>query len=294
MLNKSKAERSADVIAAPFVIAVEASRLVKETFGLVAERTRLEPKPSTPPPSPPEVSQPLPPGPPSGPAVADKAFRQQFGSVNVSFYQYYKLAIIRAVARKDGVVKVLVFTPEIAAQRGVVFDMRRAIDWVREVGFKNVRPVDPSRLTVPRVPPQAAIAPPRQEAAPVAQQRASAQAAAPSPAIPKAAPVRPAPTSSSPGPGSKPPVDGEIVEVGMKECRPYDGRPGFTSYAITLSQRNNEKVFYGEHLQELVDQLDLKVGMRVRIQLLGKKPFSVEVKGRWEERTRNEYSIVVL
>lgn len=291
MLNKSKEDRTADVLAAPFLIAVGASRLVKQSMGIVAEGARLEPKPSTPPPN---VSSPLP-GSPSGPVVADKVFRQQFGSVNVSFYQYYNLGIIRAVARKDGVVKLQVFTPEIAAQRGVVFDMRRAIDWIREVGFRNVRPVDPSRLTVPRVPPQAAIEPPQQEAEPVAQQRASAPAAAPSPATPKAAPVQATPASPSPGPGAKPPVDGEIVEIGLKECLPSDGRPGFTSYAITLStQRNNEKVFYGEHLQELADQLDLKAGMRVRIQLLGKKPFSVEVRGRWENRTRNEYSIVVL
>lgn len=57
-----------------------------------------------------------------------------------------KPAVIRAVARKNGVLKELVFTPETARERGVAHDIISAYHWVKETGFKHVKPITRDEL----------------------------------------------------------------------------------------------------------------------------------------------------
>ena len=55
-----------------------------------------------------------------------------------------------------------------------------------------------------------------------------------------------------------------------------------------------EKQFIGEHLADLVTDMDLREGQLVRLQLLGKHHFEVEVNGKMEPRNRNHFAIETL
>lgn len=300
MSNNPKEERAAGSIADPFIAAFAAGRLEKQAMGNAAEGKRFDLKPEPIP----TCASFNPSGPPVFPdqssnySISDKPYSRMFGSVKVSFYQYYKQRVIRAVARKNGVTKELIFTPEIASDRGVVFDMVSAIEWVKEVGFKHVKPIDPNAYparAAPASPP--AQMPPQEATPPPPQQRAPA----PPPAPPPAEKAEPAKRTKSvpvdPNAALKPPMEGEIVRIGAVEKAGWNGNPGYTTFAITVREkfRGYEKEFIGEHLASLTDSLGLAAGMSIRIQFLGKMKFSVDIGGgRWQDRTKNEYSIVVL
>lgn len=308
MSNKTKEEQSAGSIADPFVAAFSAGRLEKQAMGNVARENRFDPKPI---PSPTSAAfhpsgPPVVPGQPHNYLVCDQAYKHDYGKgkLPVLFYQYYKQRIIRAVARKDGVTKQRIFTPEIASLRGVPFDMVSAIAWIREVGFKGVDPIDPNAdlnhaapapPPAPKPPPQR-TAPPPQQAAPPPQQRAPAPPAAPPPA-PKAEPAsRPRPASTHSGAPLKPPSEGKIMFMGEVERPARDGKPAYTIYAISIRgkfDRYNTD-FSGVHLSELAVEHGLQVGMSIQIQPLGKRPTTVFVNGEWKSTFRNEFSITVL
>lgn len=312
-MSKSKEELAASFIASPFIAIIKAGQMVSKTLGQVEENTRVDAVPQR------QVSLHDPPAiRPTDPErflIADKVFSKPCKTFTICFQQYNKLRIIRATARKDGITKELIFTPAIAAARGVVFDMQSAVEWVSEIGFKGVRPTNylsspsathaapaavaapsplppafqeeafrPQSAPTPEAPPPRQTPPPRQAPPPVAPTPQRRQNMASSPHV------------LQPGKGAKPPFEGVIVSMGSIERAGFNGKPGYTTYAITVRKKYSgiEQEFAGEHLAELASELDLETGNNIRIQLLGKARFTVDVRGKTEERTRNEYSIEVL
>lgn len=91
-------------------------------------------------------------------------------------------------------------------------------------------------------------------------------------------------------------MEGTISFLGKTTRPAWQGKPGYTTFAIKVKRPSGyEKEFLGEHLAELAKLHRLRNGMPIRIQLLGKRHFTVEVRdGEFETRYMNEYSITVL
>lgn len=206
-------------------------------------------------------------------SIADKVHSQMFGSLKVCFYQYVK-GYIRVIARKNGITKTVFYTPDIAEKSGVSYNMDSAIAWVREVGFKDAI----SQTTI-------------EENQPVLTEHKKIENQ--ETIVVKEVAVVKSNVTSINSPAKNRPFNGKIISMGETTRPGREGKPPYLTYAIKLRSESGglEKEFLGEHLSELSEKMTLKVGHLVRIQLLGRNKFDVEINGKIEERHRNEFSI---
>lgn len=227
--------------------------------------------------------------------VADLVDSQLFGSVKVCFYQYLDRNFIRAVARKNSVPKELYFTPEIAKNDCLVYNMKSAIEWVKKTGFAGV--LEPAGISVaPAV--QDAVALPHRTGGEKLDKDEPAQETQ----VAMKAPAKPNVMRSA-SPLLRDWMVGRITNIG-RSTRPATigpdkkEKPGYVTFVIKL--RSDEdgvvKEFAGEHLAELAETLDLKEKQLVRLRQLGRNPFQVAdpKTGLIEERTRNEFAIELI
>lgn len=278
-MSKSAEDRIEEFLMAPFHIWDIAKRVVTSSNG---SAKRIEEKETAP-----EAVKSPPPVTFDGYTVADKVHSQMFGQLKVCFYHHYKAKVIRIVARKNGFVKEVLFTPSIADERCTPFGMDSAVAFVREVGFSR------TNLQAPQL---------------AGSTTENANALAPSQGRPHA--------SSSQRQATKPvqlkgantmdaaphrnaknrPFTGHILGLGETTRPGREGNAPYTTYFIKLRSEGDhlEKEFFGEHLAELAEKNELQRGQLIRLQLLGRNRFEVETAGRIEERYRNEYSLEII
>lgn len=263
----------------------------------------------------PVVAQPAPPTPapaavqPQGPAAspftalvpANRVCSTEIGGQKVNFYQYFDARVIRASCRANRILQEAMFTPAIAEESGIAFDLDGAIQWIRERGFngalaQSVKKASPQqRSPVPSADADQ-IAPPFDEpikSAPTALPGAvKAKGQKPAPSAPAQTFVHTlVPADERQGR----PFRGRILNFG-EETRPGRGeQKSYVTYVLHMESESGQytKDFIGEHLDELVQQHNLSVGQLVTVQLVGKEHFEVEVNGKMEPRKRNHYSIKV-
>ncbi|WP_194727091.1 hypothetical protein [Noviherbaspirillum malthae] len=219
--------------------------------------------------------------------VADRVHSQMFGTLKVCFYHHYKAKVIRIVARKNGFVKEVLFTPSIADARCAPFGMDSAIAFVREKGFTT----DSTRVEAITDSHQA------NHSAPSSGRDPSRSLATKRNASPTKRLARKSVTETTTANYSKNrPFTGHIIEIGETTRPGRDGSPPYSTFLVKLRSEGDflEKEFYGEHLAELAEKYDLACGQLIRLQLLGRIKFEVETAGRVEERHRNEYSIDII
>lgn len=216
--------------------------------------------------------------------IADRVCIAEVRGQKVSFRQYFAANVIRITSRDMRHLKPIEFTPAIADGAALVYDIDGAIQWVRQNGLESEAAKRAASKSSGRPEKGASKtqSPPREiEAEPVTAEPASPAA------VPKSHIV--------PATGNKSvPFTGRIVSFGITK-RTVDKKT-FSTYAMKLQSESGayEKEFIGEHLSDLVTDMSLKEGQLVRVQLVGKHYFEVEVNGVWEERNRNHYSIETL
>jgi hypothetical protein len=222
-----------------------------------------------------------------GYTVADRVHSQMFGPLKVCFYHHYKARVIRIVARKNGFVKEVLFTPSIADARCAPFVMDSAIAFVRDVGFTAASPGTKQLSESGKT---NSITPPSQHGRPrsAGGQRVDRSA--------KDVVRHSAVESTQANRSKNRPFTGHILELGETTRPGRDGKPPYTTFLIKLRSEGDflEKEFYGEHLAELAEKHALERGQLIRLQLLGRIKFEVETAGRLEERYRNEYSLDII
>jgi hypothetical protein len=220
-------------------------------------------------------------------SVADRVCSADVRGRRVSFYQYHAAKVIRITCRELRHLKPIDFTPAIAEGAAVVYDIDGAIEWVRQNGLESE--------AVKRT---AAKAPQR----PVS---GSGQTQSPPWDVDeKPAKAKPATSAAStemlnivPAAGNKSaPFTGRIVSFGITKRTGVGDKKPYTTYAMKLRSESGtyEKEFIGEHLSDLVTEMSLVEGQLVRLQLLGKHHFEVEVDGRMQPRSRNHFAIETL
>ncbi|PPC88012.1 MAG: hypothetical protein CTY39_01385 [Hyphomicrobium sp.] len=211
--------------------------------------------------------------------IADRTYCVRFGDLKVCFYQYVDRQHIRAVARKAGCTKEVYFTPKIATELNVPYNLDSAIAYVRQFGFKkgsvprayvpDAKALEPQPANVIGTKSQEEAPPPKTYTKPLPRLHTEVQQ------------------------NKNRPFTGHIVQMGLTVRPGRDGKPPYETYAVMLRSESGgmEKEFIGEHLAELVESHNVAVGDLVRIQLLGRNRFEVKIGNRMEERTRNEYSL---
>lgn len=205
--------------------------------------------------------------------AADRVHSHTYGSLNVFFYLYGSEKIIRAVARRDGKMKELVFTAEVAEQCSLPFSIEAAVRWVGEVGFKSTisATAKVKRIEAPKEAPVVSV-----DSTPPATQVV-------------------VPTKSAPKETSRRPFEGKVVSFGTTQRPPQGDKAGYTTYFLKLhSNLIGDREFIGEQLAELVDEYQLKVGQNIRLHPLGRREFTVINEGKSETRHRNEYALTIL
>lgn len=218
--------------------------------------------------------------------VADRVYRTEVAGRNVSFFQYHAAQVIRISCRELRHLKPIDFTPAIAEGAALVYDIDGAIQWVRQTGLEsNAAKHAASKAAARPVKGTAGTQSPPWD---VKEEPVKAKPAAPAAAN--------APLNIVPATGNKSaPFTGKIVSFGITQIK-SEGRKPYSTYAMTLRSETGsyEKQFIGEHLADLVTDLGLHEGQLVRLQLLGKHHFEVEVNGKMEDRCRNHYAIQTL
>lgn len=215
----------------------------------------------------------------------------------VNFYQYFDAQVIRASCRANRHLQEATFTPAIAQECGIAYDLDGAIQWIRERGFAGQRS-HAGRTSTPQQRDDAdLIAPPfdapfksRPMARPCVGKAKGPQAAA--------------------GTVAAQPFVHTLDPVAEHQGRPFRGRikffgeetrPGrgqekpYRTYVLRMESESRAytKDFLGEHLAELVEKYQLQLDQLVTVQLIGREHFQVEVNGNLEDRRRNHYSIKV-
>jgi hypothetical protein len=263
----------------------------------------------------PVAAQPAPPAPapaavqPQGPVAspftalvpANRVCSAEIGGQKVNFYQYFDARVIRASCRANRRLQEATFTPSIAEECGIAYDLDGAIQWIRERGFNGARAQAVKKSSPPQhAPAQSAdadqFAPPFDEpfkSAPMARPGAViAKGQKPAPSAPAQTFVHTlVPADERHGR----PFRGRILDFG-EETRPGRGeQKPYVTYVLRMESESGQytKDFIGEHLDELVQQHNLSVGQLVTVKLEGKEHFEVEVNGKMEPRRRNHYSIKV-
>lgn len=278
-----KEEKVASILAMPVLTAATSIRMVKAATSQLEERAKARAETQ----SPPTTDEGMP---KVVFRIADRLRSHFFGDDKVSFYQYFREDVIIAVSRRNGHQKEKVFTREIAYSIDVAFDLDGAIAWIRQTGFKDA---DIARAM--EVPPWEPYPEERIKKA----NNAKVDATPTVPAVDKEAGK--AETAGHADPESyvteelpshrTRPFSGRIVSMGEIEKEGRDDK-SFTVYAIRLKAYSGfEKEFLGEHLGELTEELKLKEGDQVTLQLVEKRIFSVKVGRRVEKRSKNIYTI---
>ena len=219
--------------------------------------------------------------------VADRVYSREINGRKVSFYHYYTADVIRIVCRELRHIKPIDFTPLIADDSAVVFDIDGAIQWVRQNGLKPVALIRTEEN--PKYPKKATTT--LSHTPPWDNEEKQAKN--------KPTPVSTSPSQSTivPATGSKSAqFTGRIVSFGTSQRTGNgDGKP-YITYAMKIRSETGayDKEFIGEHLSDLVADMKLQVGQLIRIQLLGKHYFEVEVDGKMEQRNRNHFAINII
>lgn len=255
-----------DLILLPYTLVSTTISVAKQVFGKDRGTVKAPPAPTP-------KSEPAPHG-ASSFLVADLVHSQIIDNQTVRFYLYHTIQTIRVSTRIRGFQRDCYFTAAMALERKSPFNIDAAICWCREVGFRDAAPAAPN---VPNKP----------------QPVKAAQSCA-DPAVKSPAPVKPDYLGNARSAKSRP-FTGKIVEMG-ESTRTNADKKTYLTYAIKLQSESGsiEKEFIGEHLGVLATEMALRVGQLVKIELLGKMPFEVVVKGVPEQRVRNEYSIQII
>lgn len=193
------------------------------------------------------------------------------------FYQYFDAEIVRVTSRGTGVLREEFFTPAIAVENSLLFSIDGAIEWVRGAQPTRFGQVDrkPKRTEKDSVKVETAVL----------AKATTAPAAAPNDST-----IVPPPANKAKPFTGHILFCGEVERTGLQDKKPY------ITYSVRLRAESGlyEKEFIGEHLAELVSTHSLKIGMLVRLQLLGKHHFTVVVDGKTERRSRNEFALTVV
>lgn len=218
--------------------------------------------------------------------IADRAYAHYYGGTKVSFYLYTQKRVIRAVARKGSCTKEMDFTPDLADKANLPFNLDGAIDFIRQNGFKRAHIAGNRRQRSECLPVPTTPLPTAEDTQPVLESQPALSSKQEK--VPK--------RQSAANPSKKRPFTGRVLAMGESIRPGRDGAAPYTTYAITLQSETGgiEREFIGEHLSELVETHQVKEGSLIRLQLLGRNRFEVVVKGKPEERWRNEYSLAVL
>ena len=228
---------------------------------------------------------------------ADRVCSANIDGQHVNFYQYFDAKVIRVSCRANRRLQEAMFTPAIAEECGIVFDLDGAIQWIRERGFAGQRPYA-GRTASPQQSNHAdLIAQPFDEpfdSRPMARpgtgkakgQQAAAESVAAQPFVHTLDPV---PEHQGRPFRGRIQFFGEETRSGRGQEKPY------RTYVLRMESesRAHTKDFLGEHLGELVEKHQLQLGQLVTVQLVGREHFQVEVNGKMEDRRRNHYSIRV-
>jgi hypothetical protein len=236
--------------------------------------------------------------PPFNPLVpANRVCSANIDGQNVSFYQYFDAKVIRVSCRANRRLQEATFTPAIAEEYGIAYDLDGAIQWIRERGFAGQRPHG-GRAGSPQQSDDAdLIAPPfdapfksRSMARPGLEKAKGLQV--PSPSVAAQPFVH---TLDAVPEHQGRPFRGRIQFFG-EENRPGRGQEKpYRTYVLRMESESRAytKDFLGEHLGELVEKHQLQLGQLITVQLVGREHFQVEVNGKMEDRRRNHYSIKV-
>lgn len=216
--------------------------------------------------------------------IADRLHRAEVNGRQVSFYQYHAARIIRISCRELRHAKPIDFTPAMAEKAHLVYDIDGAIQWVRANGLE----ANGGKRPASKVEAKSNNAPVNEQTPPWDTDNASKPKSKSQTASAEALDLVPATGNKSL------PFTGHIVAFGITQIS-GKGKP-FQSYAMTLRSETGsyEKQFIGEHLADLVAEMSLHEGQLIKIQLLGKHQFEVEVSGKTESRSRNFYQIQIL
>jgi hypothetical protein len=280
-----------NLITLPFRVASSAVDLIKG--GLARAKPVAKPVPQAPAQT---VAQPPSTAAPSNTLIiADRVCSAMIGGQSVNFFQYVQAKVIRVSSRVDRRQLEANFTPAIADECGIAFDLDGAIQWIRERGF-------------PR--PSSAAKGNRQDRE--ASSNPEPEGSAPPFDAPFKSPrkVRSGldKTAGAASNGTEAEQSRTLIPAAANKGRPFTGRvtfageekrhgaPGekpYVTYVMKLESESRAfvKDFVGEHLGELVAEHKVEIGDLVTVQLLGREHFTVEVDGRIENRRRNRYSI---
>lgn len=226
--------------------------------------------------------------------VADRVCSAMIAGQSVSFFQYVQAKVIRISSRVNRRHLEANFTPAIADECGIAFDLDGAIQWIRERGFPSpanaVKGGRQAREAKPDGEPDAA---PPFDAPFKSSRKAGPGSGRTAAAADKGAETE-QPRTLIPAAANKGrPFTGRITFAGEEKRYGAPGEKPYVTYVVKLESESRSfvKDFVGEHLGELVAQYKVKIGDLVTVQLLGREHFSVVVDGRTEERRRNHYSI---
>lgn len=284
-------------LAMPYMVIKTAGRLI----GRILARNSAAAQPAPPAPASAAVQPQVPSVSPSTALVAaNRVCSAEIGGQNVNFYQYFEAKVIRASTRANRRLQEATFTPAIAEECGIAYDLDGAIEWIRERGFGSARtqslrngpqhnnPEQPDgvELFAPQVDAPFKSAPmTRPDTAKVKGQKPVPSA----PAQPFMHTLVPADERQGQ------PFRGRILNFG-EDTRPGRGdQKPYVTYVLKMESESGQhtKDFIGEHLDELVQKYNLSAGQLVTVQLVGKEHFEVELNGKMEPRKRNHYSIKV-
>jgi len=273
----SREDVAAYLLSVPVIVTSRGLSLARQAMGKVMVKRPSQPKPDAVPEA--QFSK--------GPLItanpefvtANRVHSMFFGPLKVSFFQYTKLQEIRAIARKNGVSRQVIFTPAIAASAGFGYNMDGAIAWVRKTGFANA-PAPSPVVAVPKM----VIAPATPAIPPAPMTKTKP--------VPKST-VRPAQGANT---FRQRTYVGRIIFLGSAVKPGLNGKPDYETFVLKLETESLaiEKEFIGEHLAELTDQHSLAVGNTIELTALGKTFFTVTVGDKEEERSRNGYAVKVI
>lgn len=282
----------------PYMVAKSAGRLIGRA--LARSPATSQPAPAAPAPAAPKPTI------PAAPAltaftVANRVCSVEIGGQKVNFYQYFDAKVIRVSCRANRRHEEAMFTPAIADECGIAYDLDGAIQWIRERGFGGAQAQQARRAQQQQPAPEQAddinsFAPPFDapyKSAPMARPGVAkgkgqkpVQNAAAQPFVHTLEPV---------APHLGRPFCGRIMKFGEETRAGRGDKKPFVTYVLKMESESGQytKDFLGEHLGVLVEQYNLSVGQLVTVQLVGKEHFEVDVNGRMEARCRNHYSIKV-
>lgn len=282
----------------PYMVLQSAGRLIGRTLSrtpVAAATAPAAPAPAAVKPQAPTVA------PSTAFTVANRVCSADIGGLKVNFFQYFDAKVIKVSCRANRRLQEGTFTPAIADECGIAYDLDGAIQWIRERGFGGARVQSDKTSSQER---RGAVqsndadlsAPPFNE---------------PYKSPPMARPGLAKPRSQKPAStGAAEPFTHTLVPADERQGRPFRGRilnfgeetrpargdqKAYVTYVLRMESESMEytKDFIGEHLQELVEKNGLSIGDLITVQLVGKEHFQVEVNGKMEPRKRNHYSIKV-